>query len=80
MSNELFTAEVMEMAVVKPPPRPDWFLVVAYWAPGGWWSMHVSKYLATEAEAREVAEKLPRGWTHYQIVRVPGSGEGGGVE
>lgn len=71
MSDQLFSAEVLEKAVMPPPAREDWYMVVGYWSPGGWWSLHSGRW-ATEEAARNAAKSLPKGWTHYEIVRIPG--------
>ncbi len=64
----MFTAEEMSQCVRAAGPRPDWYVVLAHHIDGHW--AYRGDWLNLD-RALEVANDLPRCWTHYQIVLIP---------
>jgi hypothetical protein len=59
----------IEAHVSERPVRPaSVYLVAAYWC-GGHWRVWPDLWTST-VEAQGVAESLPTGWTHRQVIRV----------
>lgn len=54
------------------PPAPkalDFYIIVAYWAPGGWWKIWPDQWVSEE-KAELQAEKIPAGYTERQIFHI----------
>ena len=66
----LISAEELERCVKPPPPRPDWYVVIAS-CYDSYWSLRKGWY-ENLAEAQAAVGKLTSAWRHVRIVRIPG--------
>jgi len=67
----LFPAEILE-SCRSPVPREDLFVVLAYNANVGYWSIRKGEY-TTEEEARKAGAQLSPVWNEVFVVRIPGN-------
>ena len=50
-------------------PDPDFWLICAYYAPGGWWKMHSGLYATREAAELE-AQRLLGCYSRRMIIHI----------
>ncbi len=65
------TTELFPIKTTYPPPdkKLDYWIIVAWWAPGGWWKVFSPQYL-TEEKAQFETDLLPRGYTERHIFHL----------
>ena len=62
---ELFPTKITWPPTDKPL---DFYIVMAYWAPGGWWKLFPGLYNKEGAEIK--IEMLPRGYTERRVYHI----------
>jgi len=67
----MFDAKTMKAAETPPPPRREFWLVMAYHAPMKFWSIRPGGPYQSREEAEQAAARLASVWRHAHLVRIP---------
>lgn len=73
---DLFDMETIPMRE-KTIPRPAWFVVMAFWHLGGWWTLFKPTFLTVEAAESFINKQSP-GYRSFRILRIAGEMPGNG--